>query len=295
MIRRQLKKPRLASATKEDPKLFDAIRELGGLLPKSAGLFVALSGIAYFSGWREATSYYQKLGAPWIVSSIPRFSFIELSAGMMAAIVIFTYAALHNIATIKQDPKKVFWGGSLTLLVAFILPLVPDYLPTRVSPSTQWMFEWANAGLVYVAAGLFLGEAIARFRDAHLKWSPGVVEVIQMAVIFALWITPINLGRARAEYHLAAPTYNLPLATMPNSAVNENWRLVEVLGQMVLLANFTDGQDQPVFRVVPLKDISAIRPPVKLNARPSLPSPSSGKSAASAQSTRPANDRRSLP
>jgi hypothetical protein len=294
MIKSHLRKPQLASSKREDPKLFDAVREVGNLLPKSTGLFVALSGIAYFSGWRQRAAYYEKLGAPWITASLSRFSFIEVSAGMLFLTAIFAYGTLFNLATSKRDPNKVFWGGSVTLIVAFALQFVSICLPKDwVAPSALWGLHMAYAGLVYVAAGVLLGEAIAKFRDQKLRWSPGIAEVIYTVVTYSLYMTPADVGRARAEFHMAAPERNLPAATVINSVLAENWRLVEVLGQMALLADFSKGQSQPIFRVVLLKDISGIRPPAQINAEPSPQAAAKpGKSAVSGKSIRQAESPR---
>jgi hypothetical protein len=299
MTQRQLRKPRLASSIKEeeDPKLFDAVREIGGLIPKSAGLFVALSAVAYYSGWREGVAYYQKLGAPWIVSTLPRFSFIELSAGTLAIVLITAYWALYHIATVERGVKEVFWLSMVSMGAAVVVWLAPDFVPQSwVTPTTHFLCELAHAKLMYLSVGLLFGEAIARFRTAKLKWSPGLTYSFYLVILYGVYMVPAEFGRARAQLHLASANTTLPLVSIPNSAANEHWRLVEVISQNALLGEFSNDKNPPVFRVVQLKDIATIRQPVAVTVTAKLPPPAhpaTGKSAGFAQSTHPASESRS--
>jgi hypothetical protein len=287
--RSQLRKPRLASKTKEEPKLFDALSTFGTLLPKSAGLFVSLTGIAYFSGWREKSAYYKTLGAPWIMPTVPRFSFLESSAGMMVLIVLCAYFALQKIAPQKRGTNKILWASLIAMFTSALLSIMSDYLPQRwATPVNTWALMEVAATLMYSATGLLVGEAIARFRDDRLKWSSHVVYILYTAIYFGLYMTPSTLGISRAEYHLAAPSNALPSVTIVNAGRNEGWRLVELVGSSALLMKSPANVSRPVFRLVELKDVSEIVQLPSANAvSRSTTAPKVDASSGHGQSSRP--------
>jgi hypothetical protein len=263
MAQRRLRKPRLANATKGEPKLVDAVLEVGGLLPKSASVFVGLTGIAYFAGWREGVAYYTALGAPWVVSSLPPFSFLFLSAGMIASIALNAFLALHHIATRKQGHKHVAWASAVLVIIAGCLTLAPTILPSRwLSPSRIWWYEEGHAQLMFIAAGGLLGEAISQFRNEKLKWSPAIAYTVYLFALYGLYNTPADRGTARAHFHLAPSSNALPLVTVAGGPANEQWRLVELIGQMALLIKPPLATELPTFKLVQVKDIGTIRQPI---------------------------------
>lgn len=73
---------------KMEVNLSEAVGVFGEFLPKIAGIAISLTFITYFLGWREESSYYQALGAPWVLSLIPRFTFMNVSSGGVMAISV---------------------------------------------------------------------------------------------------------------------------------------------------------------------------------------------------------------
>ena len=49
-------------------KTLEATSSVLGLLPKIAGFVGGLTAIGLLMGWREMSSYYSTLGAPWAIS-----------------------------------------------------------------------------------------------------------------------------------------------------------------------------------------------------------------------------------
>lgn len=250
----------MSSTTKVQPKLVDAVFEFGGFLPKSASVFVGLTGVAYFSGWTEEVAYYSALGAPWIVSSLPAFAFLLLSAGMVASIAVSAFISLHHIAVRKNGHKHVVWTSGALIIIASCLGLAPQIVPACwLSPYRIWLFADAHAQLMFLGAGGLLGEAISQFRCLKLKLSPATAFTIYLFVVYGLYSTPAQRGTARANFHIAQSSNALPVVQFIGGLTNERWQLVEVLGQNALLIKLASTSEGKVFRLVQTKDVTAIR------------------------------------
>jgi hypothetical protein len=255
----RLRRPRLVRVKKADPKLAEALKQFGSFLPNAAGIFFALTGLGYFAGWREATAYYTAIGAPWIVSSLPAFSFLVLSAEMMVSIGLLAFLVLHHISRWKSSTKYVTWGSASLLIVGSAFTLAPIILPSSwFSPSLVWTFEQTHARLMFGGTGLMLGEAILQFRKNNLQWSPAIAYTIYLFSFYGLYVTPADIGAARARFHLNAGADTLPVvAAEILGNTNERWHLVTLIGQSALLVEMSMN-NSPSFRLIESKDIRSI-------------------------------------
>ncbi|WP_156116636.1 hypothetical protein [Massilia sp. 9096] len=214
-----------------------------------------MTGFAYYSGWREADAYYSTLGAQWVVSSLPPFAFLVLSAGTITTILMCSFIALQLISTKKVSGRFVAFAGLAIVLLALVSQFSYKLLPARFNtPATAWEFEQAHASLLAVAAGIFLAEAVSKFQRAKQEWSHAVVYTMYLALLYGLDQGPADHGRDRARYYLSTSCEDLPIA-VTNESVQMKWRLIDLVGQNALLIQIPITGKHPIFRMIQTKDI----------------------------------------
>ncbi|MCG2576352.1 hypothetical protein LZ012_05020 [Dechloromonas sp. XY25] len=216
--------------------LLKAAGAVGALLPCAASVAVGISFLAYFAGWRDANAYFTALGAPWVVSLLPASRLLYLSGEFVAGILVCAFLAMNSVVSgeigLKGLRRWSWIAFALAMLSGINAHLLP---PTLVSPKVAWGLSNFAGLCIAVASGATLGEVVIRLKDNELRWTASHAYSIYLAVFIGLYWMPSQIGTARAKYHLASLEATLPAVRLTTPATNENWRLVEAIGESVLI------------------------------------------------------------
>jgi hypothetical protein len=232
---------------------------VGALLPQFASAAIGITFIAYFVGWRAANAYFTTLGAPWVVLLLPPSYFLYSSSELVIGIFLFALIAVHAIATGTIQVKVLVWCSALALVIAAIFIALSIWLPpTSISPKRVLGLS-TLAGLCYaVGSGATLGEVVYRLKESELRWTVSHAYLIYFAAFYGLYMLPSHTGSAKAKYHLETLESVLPSVRLITPSPNENWRLVETIGESALLMDHQMASTQPLFRIVKTTDMLSI-------------------------------------
>ena len=261
MRRGSLRPARLAERAQAKPQFGEAVKSLASIIPNAATFLVGISAVAYFCGWREASSYYTALGAPWMVANLPSFAFLSLSGPMMVVIAFAAFLSMEQVAFLGGTGKGIGRVASVLLLLGIFTPHFATIFVDRFTEQGIWILQRISAFLTYFAAGLFVGQAGAEMRDSGLKWSRAVVNPIFFLVNYGLLQAPTLLGNAHAHYDLLPASTELSVVQMKDEKGIVNWRLVNVTGGSALLLKPSSVKNGHVLRLIEAKEIPAIFTP----------------------------------
>jgi hypothetical protein len=251
MIRRREKKP----------GVFKAAGKLGELLPKAGSLLVGLTGIAYFAGWRNIHAYYDALGAPWAVSSLPASTFLATSAGLIVTILFTTFLAVIFAEDNKVSAAVLGWTGLGLIFLAIVLARVGDYGPAGwLSEETIFICAQYGSALMATMAGVTFAQLSVQLSDSKHKWSTSMAFSMCSALFLGLYAVPAGVGKTRAEQDLNPLLSTLALVELADTKVAESrqWRLVDVFGANALVVGLPTKVGTHTFRLVAVKDLATI-------------------------------------
>lgn len=252
---------RLIRAREAKPSVFNAARKLGELVRKVGSLLVGLTAIAYFAGWRNVSSYYDTLGAPWVLPSLSSLTFLSISAGLIVTILITTFLVVLIAEDHKVSSILLAWIAVGLVVGATAAARIPNYLPTGwLSEQTKWVFIQWGSGFMAASAGVTLVQLSVRLSDSKHKWSSGTAYLLYSALLVGLYGVPSQVGRARAEHDLNVKLTSFPLVEIVNTtaAIGSEWRLVELIGSNALLVKLSNMPGAHAFRLVPVQELTNI-------------------------------------
>lgn len=234
---------------------------VASLLPQFAGIAMALSGLAYYVGWRESSAYYAELGAPWAASIVPSIRLIQQSAGLIG-----TMAILAMLSVVWISRKEVSAVGlrrwSIALLVISALLFVPSlFLTGWVTPTASYIYSVLAALCLVVSAGLTIGELIALLAENNQKWNHYHLMLIFFIILFGIYQAPDHLGRARAQLDGDLLNSKLPIVQTATQEITNSERLVFVTEGAALLVELAGKREDRTFRIVAASEIKRIRTP----------------------------------
>lgn len=232
---------------------------MGALLPQAASVAVGISFIAYFAGWREANAYFTALGSPWAVSQLPASRLLYLSGELVAGVLMCAFLAVHSLATGTVGVKGLNWCSAVAFILAALFAGLTNLPPmTFASPKIVWNLSICGGVCYAVGSGATLGELVSRLKESELRWTASHAYLIYMAILMGVYLMPSQIGAARGKYHLASLESTLPAVRLATPVTNENWRLVETIGESALLMDRQMATAQPLFRIVKTTDIQSI-------------------------------------
>jgi hypothetical protein len=174
------------------------------LFPQVVAALISLSALGYFIGWREATGYYNALGAPWAVSMLPPFVLLQLSSTVAVLIGIsgflgFTQVATGSmsVSTLGKVSRIIIWVGMAAIFAKALL--LDTLLPAVVTYYAALVVAWAYGA----AAGLIIGELLGRLKLSDWgEMKPTHLGSVSMGIVIGLFMVPHYLGQAHAAYDL---------------------------------------------------------------------------------------------
>lgn len=229
-----------------------------GLLPQIAASAVGFTGLAFITGWREATAFYRELGAPWATSLLTPSQIMLTSIWLIVLISTIAFVSVVTLVEKKVGQKGLRWWSIVFLCVAAILSASSLALEGRVSVNTTNTLYGAASLSWAVSAGTTIGELIACLALQQFKWGGYEVFLLYFVVFFGLSQAPNVMGEARAKLAAESASTSLPsVSLVPSTTVS--WRLVGACGDQLLLVSLAADRQGRLFKLVATEKIGEIR------------------------------------
>lgn len=241
----------------------DAVKtadSITGLLPKLGGLVAGLSALALFFGWKEASTYYSELGAPWVTGMLSTAKLVQFSAVQISAIGIFALISIYLI-TQQAATEKSLRKWSLIILFPAALIFIIKFLPSswfNFSPTTGYLMLTGAAFLMSIAAGVTVGELIAGLSDKKMVWSKYHFFLLQWVIGYGVLLSADINARATAEINGDVKNSKLPIVSLAVPIAGKEWRLVTNIDSSFLVVSLADSKGDRVFRILSANEISGI-------------------------------------
>jgi len=229
------------------------------LLPQIAGAVVGFSAVAYLAGWREASAYYDKLGAPWVLSTLSSAQIMQESMGLVSIVAITGFISVillleesHSADSLRSWSLNMLLGASLFILAG-------NMLKQWLGLPTAYVFSFIAAILWAISAGLIVGELIGTLTETKLQWGRRHLHLVLLVVGLGLFLAPSYRGQARAEIDSNPKLSKLPMVSLSASPSTGQWRLVSTFSGQALLSQLAEKREERKFRIVASTEISEIR------------------------------------
>jgi len=241
-------------------KILEATSSVLGLLPKIAGFVGGLTAIGLLLGWREMSSYYSTLGAPWVISMMSPTRFIAQSAGLLCAFGLSIFMSIVFLAQRQITYKGLIYGSVVFLGLSGVLFFFGTYPFDWFEPKTQHLFLNLGAGGMAISAGLTIGEVVARLAKKDLKWEGHELMLIYFFVIsFGIYRAPNVLGQSQALLDIETKFSSAPIIELKSLSPDRIWRLVTHIDSNFLAISFPSQGSSHVFKIFGSNEIAEIQ------------------------------------
>lgn len=250
------------TSTSKPPLLADTLSAsaaLGVRLAQVTGFAAGLVTIGLLVGWRELSSYYATLGAPWVIETLPPSRFVHAAAGLLGAITVAALVSIYLLSQRQANARGLRRWSIAAGLVACVLLAASTLPQEHVSLSTSHLLSSLSSTVFALSVGLAVGELVALLADQGLKWNSYMVSVVQFVVLFGIFLAPSQVGTSRAKMHLDPASSTLPTIAAAQLPGTRQWRLVAVLDGTALLITLPASNQKPAFRYVAPTEISEIQ------------------------------------
>lgn len=241
-------------------KTLEATSSVLGLLPKIAGFVGGLTAIGLLMGWREMSSYYSALGAPWVISMMSPSRFIAQSAGLLCAFGFSIFMSIVFLAQRQITYKGLIYGSVVFLGLSATLFFLGTYPFDWFEPKTQHLFLNLGAGCIAISAGLTIGEVIARLAKKGLKWEGHELMLIYFFVIsFGIYQAPNALGQSQALLDIETKFSSAPIIELKSPSPDKIWRLVTHIDSNFLAISFPSQGNSHAIKIFESNEIAEIQ------------------------------------
>lgn len=249
------------TASRELPTSKSTIRATNSvlnLLPQMAGFVVGFSGLAYVSGWREVSAYYQELGAPWALPLLTPSQIMQTSIWLISLISLVSFLSVLSLVQGNAGQKGFRRWSIIFLALAAVTYMLPVVLDGRVSNSAIGLLAGATSVFWAISAGLTIGELIACLALEKLEWGEYHVFLLYFIVLYGLLQAPSNMGSTRASLAGDFGASSLPRTTFDSPGVDGEWRLVGPCGDKLLLVSLAAERKDRRFKLVAADSVGVI-------------------------------------
>jgi len=225
-----------------------------GLLPQLAGLVVGLGAVAYVIGWREATAFYNGLGAPWATSLLTTSQVTRSSIWIVSMIGLFFVLSVYMLTQQSTSAKSLRLWSVLFMGIAAALYIVFFFVP----PAAAGLFAAGMSMCWSCSTGLTLGELVASLATSKMQWHAYHVYLLYFVVTFGLVFVSDTLGSLRAKTILETRGARLAEVKINGQINDSNWRLVAPVGSELLVVSFPGNSDKHKFVITAVRNVNSI-------------------------------------
>jgi hypothetical protein len=228
-----------------------ATSQILGVLPKIAGLVLGLTAVAYYIGWAVSRSYYDELGASWVLELLTASQIMHRGMAPIAlTLTIFFLSIFMQVKGVGTKLTYMKWGlffGLLGFLCWFASDRPFDWISIQVA---NHLLALSGLFLCFFA-GLLLGEmALSLALSPRDTTDYGdLADITHLLILITIFWTPQIFGSASARLATATDSVEFPTVAI-SSAIAMQWRLVGAVGDELLLVSNAEFPDSRQFRLV---------------------------------------------
>lgn len=238
------------SAQQIGKRNLEAAKSVLNLLPQATGLVVGLSGLAYVAGWREMYSYYQEIGAPWVLPLLSSSQIMQASIWLISLISVVGFLSVLSLAYGDAGPKGLSRFSIGFFIVAAVVYILALLLDDRVGSSTANIFAIMASVFWIISSGLTIGELAARLAVSDLKWNGYHMLLLYFVVLYGFYQAPSIMGSARAKQVGDERWSSTPKVSFISAEQDAEWRLAGMCGDKLLLVSPAAERKDRRFRLV---------------------------------------------
>jgi hypothetical protein len=216
---------------------------------------LVLSILGYISGWTEARSYFETLGALWAASMLSPLRLLQLSTDLISATAFTAIVSIRWAATDAKNAMRVANASLYGLFVGFALGAIPSLPGNWLPAGTGYRVTHAASVILAADIGLMVGPFARSLSSSGLKWSGLHVGLLVTFFVIGLLIAPAEHGYARALRD--EKLEQLPRVQLGTDD-GRDWRLLEVIDHSALLMSRGASHDRAAFRVIAITDVKVI-------------------------------------
>ena len=239
-------------------KTLSAASSVVRLLPQIGGAVAGLSALGLYAGWREESSYYFELGAPWVAQMMPPSRLLQSSAGLIGTIGLFSFLSIYWLTVLTATAKSLRWWSIILLAAAGVLFAASVAPPHWFEKRSVYAFAILATQFCAVSAGLTVGEVVARLTESHLEWKGYHLWLLYCVVLFGLLQAPDRIGVARARVDSDSTSTRLPTVVTSSTVAGTSWRLIAVVDNSFVVVSLAPKREEHVFRILGPTEISGI-------------------------------------
>ena len=252
--------PNLLSSAESTLKATSSVFDL---FPKIAGSVVGFSALAYIAGWKQTTSYYSELGAPWVAAMLSPSQVMQTSVWLIYTLVIVTFVSVMQLTEGVATDRGLKRWSVILFLIAASLQFFPEIFDNHFSLKIQHICSLSGSFLLVISIGLTVGELIGVLsKGEEFQWDGYTVWLLLFIVIYGFTQAPSITGTNQAKYDGSIETSDLPLVTHVGD-IETGWRLSTVVGDKFLLLFPAKTKAERRFKIVSSTDIAEIRTSAK--------------------------------
>lgn len=238
---------------------FDATIIIFKSLTKIAAAFLSLAGFAYIIGWFQASSYFNTLGADWILNDMNTMSILSYSWIPIVVLLGFLYLGLWDIS--QNRLKKIKHDRVLRkyLILFIILLIIGRFVLQRLEldiyykPIT-YILIWSY----FFYAGISLQTLITELQNRSFKWNTFANALIYGVVVFGLYWAPYMIGEVNAKSDMDIKSSPLPKVIL-KTVSNNDLRLLYNTQDRFYLVELSDSLKYPFVFVASIDEIEKVR------------------------------------
>lgn len=243
--------------TKPSQPAIESAANLFSVSTKLAGGAVLFTGLAYLVGWQRMQSYYSKIGASWAVSLLSPNQMILEAVPLLIPFFAFALLSLGRLLSDNGATERLERWSLVTTALGSAASLASLFLASLIGPTSACVLAYVSCIVIFVSAGLQVGELIGRFADAEMKWASRHVTLVHSVIFAGLLTGPIVIGQAQAIKDTTPKASSLATVKTSNG---EQWRLISPLsGQLLLVQLGEKGNAFKLFQPSEIAAIDAIR------------------------------------
>ncbi|MGB8338041.1 MAG: hypothetical protein WCE43_04130, partial [Burkholderiales bacterium] len=222
-----------------------------------AGGVASLSLIPYLIGSTYLSSYYEAIGASWVMGLFNNEVLIKEGSVIVVPIVFTAYLSVVLFLSYNFE-SKTFGRMSINLLkysglVAFLVGITALYFSY---PIINDLVTIILVLAIQASLGFSIGEIIVNLLEDKLKWKPRHFLLIYLTLIFGN-ILIVGVGSMNASRDMSVTSSKLAYVTKKDDAAKE-WRLLRTIGDKYLLVKLDEKKENRIFKLIPIDDSSMV-------------------------------------
>lgn len=236
---------------------FQSLGVVSGKLLKIISFAVGGYWCLYFFGLVESWSFYEYLGASWVIDLFPSNRYVAYSVWIP---VVSLFSVCFSVFIL--DKKKIqIWSRSLigVLLIVFAFHMANSlFVFIKVDPIKDGIIFGFSAVLVSFVGGFFVGDIVKSLNVKEFDFDKSFFGDFACIVVCIFLFAPYLMGESRAKL-TQFNALKKPSVLLNNQHSEERWKLLDATPSGAILFIPASDRKSNIFRVVSYSEVLRVR------------------------------------